>query len=145
MQGVHVGGKFLVESKGDTPPLCRNSGLLFDVLPNSTCDLSKHPSKGRMRPDISLEFGYRRLAAVCLDLAKRAAALVDKARLLLIAEAWLDLADRVSRNRGKAMRASVDPAEHRMVGGTLATREPAPASAAPSRHSRTERFDTGMR
>jgi hypothetical protein len=50
---------------------------------------------------MSLEFEYRRLAAVCLDLAKRAAVLADKTRLLLIAEAWLDLADRVTRNGAK--------------------------------------------
>jgi hypothetical protein len=97
-----------------------------------------------MRPDKSLEFEYRRLAAVCLGLAKRAASVADKTRLLLIAEAWLDLADRVGRNRRKAERASVDLTEHRMVGETLPTSEPAPASAAPGRHSRRERFDTGM-
>jgi hypothetical protein len=48
---------------------------------------------------MSLEFEYRRLAAACLDLAKRAAVLTDKMRLLFIAEAWLDLADRVTRKR----------------------------------------------
>jgi hypothetical protein len=42
---------------------------------------------------------YRRLAAACLDLAKRAALLADKTRLLFIAEAWLDLADRVTKAR----------------------------------------------
>jgi hypothetical protein len=45
---------------------------------------------------MSLEFEYRRLAAACLDLAKRAAH-ADKTRLLLIAEAWLNLAGRVAR------------------------------------------------
>jgi hypothetical protein len=48
---------------------------------------------------MSLELEYRRLAAACLDLAKRAALLADKTRLVLIAEAWLDLADRVTRKR----------------------------------------------
>jgi hypothetical protein len=51
-----------------------------------------------LRPDMSLEFEYRRLAAACLDLAKRAAGLADKTRLVAVAEAWLDLADRVTRN-----------------------------------------------
>jgi|GraSoiStandDraft_45_1057281.scaffolds.fasta_scaffold12182_4 hypothetical protein len=51
---------------------------------------------------MSLEFEYRRLAAACLELSKRAAALADKTRLLTIAEAWLDLAERVTRNRSKA-------------------------------------------
>jgi hypothetical protein len=48
-----------------------------------------------------MEFEYRRLAAACLDLAQRAAVLADKTRLLMIAEAWLDLANRVTRNRSK--------------------------------------------
>jgi hypothetical protein len=51
--------------------------------------------------EMSLQIEYRRLAAACLDLAKRAAAQTDKTRLLLIAEAWLDLADRVTRNNGQ--------------------------------------------
>jgi len=61
---------------------------------------------------MSLEFEYRRLAAACLDLSKRAAVLADKTRLLLIAEAWLDLADRVSRKHGNAKRRNEDFAEH---------------------------------
>jgi hypothetical protein len=61
---------------------------------------------------MSLEFEYRRLAAACLDLSKRAAVLADKTRLLLIAEAWLDLADRVSRKHGNAKRRNDDFAEH---------------------------------
>jgi hypothetical protein len=61
---------------------------------------------------MSLEFEYRRLAAACLDLSKRAAVLADKTRLLLIAEAWLDLADRVSRKHGSAKRRNDDFAEH---------------------------------
>jgi hypothetical protein len=62
-------------------------------LPSVT---SKHTA-----PEMSLEFEYRRLAAACLDLSKRAAVLADKTRLLAIAEAWLDLAERVARNRSK--------------------------------------------
>jgi hypothetical protein len=50
---------------------------------------------------MSLELEYRQLAAACLDLAKRAAVLADKTRLLFIAEAWLDLADRVTKARPK--------------------------------------------
>ena len=46
----------------------------------------------------SLVSEYRRLAAASLDLAQRAAALADKMRLLVIAEAWLDLADRVAKS-----------------------------------------------
>jgi hypothetical protein len=39
---------------------------------------------------------YRSFAAVCLDLAKATADRTDKTRLLLMAEAWLDLADRTA-------------------------------------------------
>ena len=55
---------------------------------------------------MSLEFEYRRLAAACLDLPKRAAILANKTRLLLIAEAWLELADRVTRRDGNAKHRS---------------------------------------
>lgn len=53
---------------------------------------------------MSLVSEYRRLAAASLDLAKRAAVLSDKTRLLVIAEAWLDLADRVAKKSGPAKR-----------------------------------------
>jgi hypothetical protein len=48
---------------------------------------------------MSSESEYRRWAAACLDLGKRAAELTDRTRLFVIAEAWLDLADRVGRTR----------------------------------------------
>lgn len=72
------------------------------------------PQSG-LRPEMSLEFEYRRLAAACLDLAKRAAP-ADKTRLLLIAEAWLNLADRVARKAGK--RRNGDAAEQAVVTST---------------------------
>jgi hypothetical protein len=40
---------------------------------------------------------YRKFAASTLDLARRTADAPDKMRLLAMAEAWLDLADRISR------------------------------------------------
>jgi hypothetical protein len=40
---------------------------------------------------------YRRSAASLLDLAQRADGLADKNRLLHMAEAWLDLADRATK------------------------------------------------
>jgi hypothetical protein len=61
---------------------------------------------------MSLQFEYRRLAATCLDLSKRAVALADKTRLLLVAEAWLELAERVSRKRGNVNRRHDGFAEH---------------------------------
>jgi hypothetical protein len=45
----------------------------------------------------SKEDSYRAHAAQLVDLASRAATTSDKGRLLAIAEAWLDLADRVRR------------------------------------------------
>ncbi len=52
----------------------------------------------------SLVSKYRRFAAASLDLAQRTAALADKTRLLVIAEAWLDLANRVAKKSGPAKR-----------------------------------------
>lgn len=40
---------------------------------------------------------YRRFAASSLELAQRMTDVADKTRLLAMAEAWLDLADRISR------------------------------------------------
>jgi hypothetical protein len=46
---------------------------------------------------MSKQDDYRAYAAELLDLASRAASTSDKGRLLAVAEAWLDLADRVHR------------------------------------------------
>jgi hypothetical protein len=46
---------------------------------------------------MSKEAEYRSLAALCLEFATRTNETANKARLLAKAEAWLDLADRVSR------------------------------------------------
>ena len=45
----------------------------------------------------SKEEDYRRHAADTLDLAQRATSISDKARLLMMADAWLDLAERAHR------------------------------------------------
>ena len=66
---------------------------------------------------MSSEFEYRRLAAASFDLAKRAAILTDKTRLLIVAEAWLDLADRVKRRTANAV------AEHPLVTKALGSGE----------------------
>jgi hypothetical protein len=82
---------------------------------------------------MSSEFEYRQLAAACLDLAKRTAVLADKTRLLLIAEAWFDLADRVTRKNGNVNGRVT--AEHSI--GALGS-DGLPGSATPSdRHSGT--------
>jgi hypothetical protein len=46
---------------------------------------------------MSKEGEYRGFAADCLQLAKTSENIADKRRLLAMAEAWLDLADRTSR------------------------------------------------
>ena len=127
--------------------------MSFDVFPNSIGDISLFSRSG-VGPEMSSDFECRRLATVYLDLAKRTAVLADKARLLRIAEAWLDLADRVARNRGKAKRGNVDPVEHATVSGTtvasttvgsaIGTGNSAPAFAPTRRHAGLGRFDTGM-
>jgi hypothetical protein len=83
---------------------------------------------------MSLEFEYRRLAAVCLDLAKRATLLADRTRLLLIAEAWFDLADRVTRNEGNEKRRNGDSAERPLIASALGSS--GAHVAAPSRPNR---------
>lgn len=47
---------------------------------------------------MSIEDRYRTYAAYSLELATKQAESADKSRLLLIAEAWLDLADRMARH-----------------------------------------------
>jgi hypothetical protein len=46
---------------------------------------------------MSREVEYRRYAAALLDLATRVADAADKVRLLVIADAWLTLADKLAR------------------------------------------------
>ena len=48
---------------------------------------------------MSKEHEYRRYAAVTLALAQRANSNADKSRLLVMADAWLDLADRAYKAR----------------------------------------------
>jgi hypothetical protein len=87
---------------------------------------------------MSLEFEYRRLAAACLDLAKRADVFADKTRLILIAEAWLNLAGRVAPKGGK--RRNGDAAEDALVPSTSGVSETMGGpnnSASAGRHSGT--------
>jgi hypothetical protein len=120
----------------------------FDVFSNSTRDFPslvinkpRHkqasPQSG-LRPEMSLESEYRRLAAACLDLAKRADVFADKTRLILIAEAWLNLAGRVAPKGGK--RRNGDAAEDALVpstSGVSQTMEGPNNSASAGRHSGT--------
>ncbi|HEX9237349.1 MAG TPA: hypothetical protein VF866_01165 [Xanthobacteraceae bacterium] len=84
---------------------------------------------------MSSESEYRRWAAASLDLAKRAAMLADKTRLLVIAEAWLELADRIGRARSRrAARRTIGdaPAAHPLVTSALGSDHPDAPRAAPS-------------
>ena len=55
---------------------------------------------------------YRKNAAQSVELAKRASSPVDKGHLLLLAEGWLDLADRVRRRIAKLR-------DHTLLGSRL--------------------------
>jgi hypothetical protein len=57
---------------------------------------------------MSSESEYRRWAAAGLDLGKRGAELADRTPLFVIAEAWLDLADRVGRASRRPARRAID-------------------------------------
>ena len=46
---------------------------------------------------MGLENDYRKHAADSLELANRQTTSADKSRLLLMAEAWLDMADRIAK------------------------------------------------
>ena len=50
---------------------------------------------------VTKEEKYRRYAAELVDLASRAKSNLEKSRLLAMAEAWLDLADRARRLLGQ--------------------------------------------
>jgi hypothetical protein len=68
---------------------------------------------------MGLEQEYRQHAADSLELASRQPTNADKSRLLLMAEAWLDLADRIARRIKR--RATVD---HPLVEQVLGQDQP---------------------
>jgi hypothetical protein len=64
------------------------------------------------------EVQYRGFAASCLDLAKSSPTFADKTRLLTMAEAWLNLADRVAQLAKHPVRKIVDhPLVRKTLGG----------------------------
>jgi hypothetical protein len=65
---------------------------------------------------MSKEFEYRTFAAACLELASKTSETLGKARLLAMAEAWLNLADRTAR---PAKRPASQTADHPLVIKTL--------------------------
>jgi hypothetical protein len=70
---------------------------------------------------MSREVEYRRYAAALLDLAKRAATAAGKARLLVMAEAWLALAAKLGWLRTRRPR---EGARHYRVGHTTDRDQP---------------------
>jgi hypothetical protein len=56
---------------------------------------------------MSKEDDYRRNAADTMQLAHRASSSADKGRLVTLAEAWLDLADRARRTAKRLRRPSI--------------------------------------
>lgn len=69
---------------------------------------------------MSSETEYRKYAAYSLDLANKLPNDADKGLLLVMAEAWRDLADRIAR-RGKQQRHGTD---HPLVEETLGPNRP---------------------
>ncbi len=59
---------------------------------------------------------YRQFALHCLELANTAASLADRAHLLRMAEAWLDLAERATR---QPPRHAIAPGDHPLVSRLL--------------------------
>jgi hypothetical protein len=66
------------------------------------------------------EYEYRRNAILSVELARRTASPADKAHLLKIAEAWLDLANLTHRQSGQRVRKI---GEHPLVRAKLGTRD----------------------
>jgi hypothetical protein len=82
----------------------------LEFLPHSGTD--RHPatyaSKGESgSPRMNKEHDYRRNAADTMQLAQRVSSSEDKGRLLKLAEAWLDLADRARRTATRLRHPSV--------------------------------------
>jgi hypothetical protein len=60
---------------------------------------------------MSTEDQCRSYAAACLDLAGRQPDTTDRARLLFMSEAWLDMADRIARR----LEQRVDRVDHPLI------------------------------
>jgi hypothetical protein len=65
---------------------------------------------------MSKEAEYRGFATLCLEIANKSLDAGDKPRLLAMAEAWRDLADRTSR---LAKQAAPEIADHPLVAEAL--------------------------
>jgi hypothetical protein len=65
---------------------------------------------------MSSEDEYRRLAARCFVLARKAASLADRTRLLVMAGGWLDLIDRTARLAKRQISGPEHPKVKAMLG-----------------------------
>lgn len=72
---------------------------------------------------MSTEDRYRKYAAYSLDLAIMQPCNADKFRLLLMAEAWLDLADRIARHKPNERHGVDHPLVEKVLGPERASAE----------------------
>jgi hypothetical protein len=68
---------------------------------------------------MSKEYEYRAYAGACVDLANKATRDDDRKHLLAMAEAWLDLIDRVQRPGDEPNALSLDPALRAKLGSAM--------------------------
>ena len=94
-QSPAFGGAFFVEPLS---PAAKTGHILFFSKFRERIAMSRVLDTGvvhllaRVAPMIRKEYEYRRNAIVSMELARRTASPADKAYLLKLAEAWLDLA-----------------------------------------------------
>src|SRR6516165_4510468 len=106
-QSPAFGGAFFVEPLS---PAAKTGHILFFSKFRERIAMSRVLDTGvvhllaRVAPMIRKEYEYRRNAIVSVELARRTASPADKAHLLKLAEAWLDLAKRARTQSGHHVR-----------------------------------------
>jgi hypothetical protein len=79
----------------------------FFVNAGTDKTLATYAEEGSVRSPMNKEYDYRRSAVDTMKLAKRASSSEEKGRLLRLAEAWLELADRANRTAKRLRGPSV--------------------------------------
>ena len=106
-QSPAFGGAFFVEPLS---PAAKTGHILFFSKFRERIAMSRVLDTGvvhllaRVAPMIRKEYEYRRNAIVSVELARRTASPADKAHLLKLAQAWLDLAKRARTQSGHHVR-----------------------------------------
>jgi len=106
-QSPAFGGAFFVEPLS---PAAKTGHILFFSKFRERIAMSRVLDGGvvhlltRVAPMIRKEYEYRRNAIVSVELARRTASPADKAHLLKLAQAWLDLAKRARTQSGHHVR-----------------------------------------